>query len=343
MENIRLALVGFGFVGRAFATLLLKKREELRAKYGITFLVTGIATGRHGIAIDPEGIDLVRAMDIIRGGESLGALSRLPAPANSLEFARSVPADMLFENSPVNHQTGQPAISIIRAALERGMHVVTANKGPVAHAHGELTALAAAHGRRFMHEATVMDGAPIFSTFRSALPAANVLRLRAILNSTTNYILEMMESGKSFADAVSYCQEIGLAETDPSGDIDGWDASIKLAILVSLLMGTPLTPQQISRTGIRAITPEMLADALKNGRRWKLICRAERENGGVRASVAPEQVDAFSHLYSIRGSGSALEVDLDVHPGIGIYQDGSGPETTAYGLLADMINALRGA
>lgn len=343
MQNVRLALVGFGFVGRAFATLLLKKQEELLEQYGIRFNVTGIITGRHGAAIDPDGIDLEQALTNMQRGESLSALSKQPAPADALAFARSVPADMLFELSPVNHKTGQPAIDVIRAALERGMHAVTANKGPVAHAAAELTALAAAGGKRFMYEATVMDGAPIFSTFRSALPAAKVLRLRAILNSTTNYILEMMEGGKSFEDAVRYCQEIGLAETDPSGDIDGWDAAIKLAILVTQLMGVPTRLDEVDRSGIRGITPQMLADALQNGRRWKLICRAERVDGGVRATVAPEQVDAFSHLYSIRGSGSALEFDLDVHPGVGIYQDGSGPETTAYGLLADMINALRGA
>ncbi len=141
------------------------------------------------------------------------------------------------------------------------MHAITANKGPVVHAYRELTELAQAKGRKFYFESTVMDGAPIFSLFRSALPAAQLNSFRGILNSTTNLILGRMEDGETFEDAVKYCQEIGLAETDPSGDVDGWDAAIKVAALVTVLMGVPLKPQEVDRTGIRGITAEMVAEA----------------------------------------------------------------------------------
>jgi len=296
MQSVRLALVGFGFVGRAFARLLIQKRVELQERYGISTSITGIITGRHGCVIDANGIDPQAALDCIAVGKSLASLNPAAAPGDLTAFVQVVPADVLFELSPVNHKTAQPALDTIRAALQRGMHVVTANKGPVAHACDELNTLAKAQGRRFMHEATVMDGAPIFSLFRSTLPAANVIRMRAILNSTTNYILEMMESGMGFDEAVRQCQEIGLAETDPAGDIDGWDAAIKLSILVTQLMGVPTPLGVVERSGIRGITPEMLAEARQNGRRWKLVCRADRlENGSVRAVVAPEQVDPAQH------------------------------------------------
>ncbi len=196
MHHYRLALLGFGNVGRALARLLLRKESELQEKQGLTFKVTGIATGRHGSAIDPDGLDLERSLALVEGGQSLSSLTKIPA-ADPLEFVRAVPADVLFENSPVNVATGQPAIDHLRAALERGMHAITANKGPVVHAFRELTSLAQAKSRKFYFESTVMDGAPIFSLFRSALPGTQLNSFRGILNSTTNLILGRMESGGS--------------------------------------------------------------------------------------------------------------------------------------------------
>jgi len=172
---------------------------------------------------------------------------------------------VLFENSPVNYATGQPAIDHLRLALESGMHAITANKGPVVHAYRELSAIAAAQGLRFFFESTVMDGAPIFSLFRGALPAARLLSFRGILNSTTNLILNRMETGEAFEQAVAYAQSIGIAETDPSGDIDGWDAAIKVSALATVLMGRALKPEQVDRTGIRGITPQDITRARDEG------------------------------------------------------------------------------
>ena len=180
MTHYNLALVGFGNVGRALARLLMSKQDELKSRYEVTFAVTGIATGRHGMAIDPAGIDLPKALALAEGGGSLNELSTQTIPTSGVEFIRLCPAQVLFENSPVDHQTGQPAIDHLRTALECGMHAITANKGPVVHAYHELTSLAAAHGRRFLFESTVMDGAPIFSLMRSALPAARLLGFQGI-------------------------------------------------------------------------------------------------------------------------------------------------------------------
>lgn len=340
MAHYRLALLGFGNVGRAFARLLRRKETELERDYGINFIVTGIATGRHGIAVDPNGLDLDKALDIVERGASLSLITQLPI-TDTLDFIHSVPADVLFENSPVNHENGEPAVSFLRIALERGMHAVTANKGPVVHAHGELTALAAQKKRKFFFESTVMDGAPIFSLFRSVLPAAQLTSLRGILNSTTNLILGRMEDGESFEQAVKYAQQVGLAETDPSADVDGWDASIKVAALATVLMGIPLKPQEVERTGIRGITAEQVAAAKAEGKRWKLVCTAERDGDRVRGRVAPELVSPSSPLFSVDGSSSIVEFHTDTLPALSIVEGNPGPETTAYGLLADFINAVR--
>lgn len=337
--HYKLALLGFGNVGRATAELLLRKQSELEQTYGITFSVTGIATGSRGRAINPAGLNLEKVLQAVKAGEPLDKFSSLPS-ADSLDFIRKSDADVLFENSPVNYASGQPAIDHIRCALEEGMYAVTANKGPVVHAWHELKALAKTQGTQFFHESAVMDGAPIFSLFRGALPAARLLSFRAILNSTTNLILSRMEAGESFDEAVKYAQKIGIAETDPSGDVDGWDAAIKIAALATVLMDIPLKPAEIDRTGIRGITPAMIAAAKAEGKRYKLICTAERVGDSLKARVAPELIPMSSPFYSVEGTTSIIQFNTDVLGSLTLIETDPGPNTTAYGLLADFINAV---
>jgi homoserine dehydrogenase len=345
MPHYKLALLGFGNVGQALARLLLRKQDELRQYYNLTFSVTGIATGRHGSAIDPAGIDLERALaSMTASNGALQGLSTHPLPdgaAFALDFIRRSGADVLFENTPVNYATGQPAIDHLKTALELGMHAITANKGPVAHAFRSLTDLAASKGRKFYFESAVMDGAPIFSLFRDALPAAHLNTFRGILNSTTNLILTRMEAGESFDQAVAYAQSIGIAETDPSGDVDGWDAAVKVAALATVLMDSPLLPAQVDRQGIRSITPQEIHLARQEGKRWKLVCSAERTPAGLQARVQPEMVPSSSPFYQIEGTTSLIQFETDVLGSLTLIENDPGPETTAYGLLADFINAVR--
>lgn len=341
MKEIKIALVGFGNVGKALVRLLEKKQPILKSEFGFSTKITGIATAHHGMAIDPSGIDPERALKAVSGEETLNSLTAIPAPHTILEFIRSVPANVLFENSPVNHHTGQPAADHLRTALECGMHAITANKGPVVYAYESLTHLAKEKNRRFLFESAVMDGAPIFSLFRETLPAVELKGFHGILNSCTNLLLEMMEGGRTFDEAVEYGKSIGITETDPSADIDGWDAAIKVAALSTVLMGVSLKPDQIARQGIRNITPQMIREALSAGERWKLVCSAKRDGDRVTASVSPCRVKPSSPLYSINGTSSFVQFEMDTLPGLGIMESNPGPETTAYGLLADLINALR--
>ncbi len=342
MAHYKLALLGFGNVGKALARLLLRKQAEIEARYGITYSFTGVATGRHGAAVRPQGLDIARALALAESGGDLGALSDRPLGDN-LDFIRASQADVLFENTPVDYERGQPAVDHLRCALENGMHAVTANKGPVVHAFGELSALAGEKGVRFYFESTVMDGAPIFSLQRGALPAAQVRSLHGVLNSTTNLILTRMESGETFDQAVAHAQRIGIAETDPSGDVDGWDAAIKVAALVTVIMEVPLKPADVARQGIRDIGPDEIESARQQGRRWKLVCRAERAGDGVRASVRPEMVAADSPMYNVQGTTSIVQFETDVLGLLSIVEADPGPHTTAYGLLADFLNAVRPA
>ncbi len=341
MENYSICMIGFGNVGKAFAQLITRKTNQIADEYNISFIVVAIATGSHGQAINHAGINLKKALDISIKNGTLDDLSEISTPASIQDFIALSKADFLLENSPVNYETGEPAITHIKAALANNMHAVSANKGPVVHAYDELTTLAHACNRQFLFESSVMDGAPIFSVFREALPAAEINGFEGILNSCTNLLIEKMEEGSSFEEAVAYAQSIGIAETDPSGDIDGWDASIKMAALTTVLMGIPLKPQDVDRKGIRDLTPHLIRQAKKEGKRWKLVCTAEKMGGKITAKVSPQLVLPSSPLFSVNGTSSFVIFKTDVLPGLGILESDPSPETTAYGLLADILNIIK--
>jgi homoserine dehydrogenase len=342
-----LALIGFGNVARAFVRLLERKRGLLQSQYGITYSITGIATGGHGFAADPNGLDVKKALDLVESKQSISVLNNYHLPiTDSLSVIQHSSAHVMFENSPVDHLSGQPALDHVRAALEAGQHVVTANKGTVVHGYRELTALAKSKGRKFLFEATVLGGAPVFSVFRETFPLAELHSFKGILNATTNLILSRMENSETFEEAVKYCQSIGIAETDPSADVDGWDAAIKVAALVTVLMDVSLKPQDVGRKGIREITPGMIEQAKGSGKRYKLVCSAERVGEKVKARVAPELVDSSSPLYGMMNSSTGVAFRTDILPDYSITvteREGmqGGPVETAYGLFADFVSLAK--
>lgn len=347
MAHYKLAFIGFGNVGRALARLLMRKRAILEADYDITFSVTGIATGSHGFAVGSGGLDVDKALQLVEAGKSIASLTQPGTRvSDSADVIRGSEADIMFENSPVNRATGQPAVDHVRLALQSGMHAITANKGTVVHGYRELSSLAASKSRRFLFESTVLGGSPVFSVFRECMPGAELLSFRGVLNSTTNIILTRMERGETFDQAVKYCQSIGVAETDPSADVDGWDAAIKVAAVVTVLMEVPFTPQQVQREGIRRLTPDMIAKARSEGKRYKLVCSAARESGAVGAHVAPELLTPADPLYGMEDSTTGLAFRTDVLGDYSIVESErpgmvAGPEPTAYGLFADFINAVQ--
>ena len=345
MPYYRLSFIGLGNVARSLVRLLERKRELLEQNYDITYSVTGIATGRHGFAVNPDGLDVDQALELVESGGSISTLSSMNV-SDSISMIQNSQADVMFENSPVNTKTGQPALDHIRLALNLGQHAITANKGPVVHGYRELMELANAKGKLFRFESTVLGGSPVFSVFREAFPLAELASFKGILNATTNIILSRMENGESYEDAVKYCQSVGVAETDPTNDVDGWDAAIKVAALVTVLMNTPITPQEVNPTGIRGITPEMIAEAKAAGQRYKLVCAVEKMGDQIQARVAPELLDASSPLFGIMNSSTGVAFRTDVLPDYSITvseREGmsGGPVETAYGLFADFVNIAR--
>ena len=339
--ELSLAFVGLGNVARSLMRLMQRKNGELCSRHNLTWRVTGISTARHGLAADPSGLDVNAALAAVESGGRLDSLNRLPDVRDNFNLIRAGIANTLVELSTQNPHTGQPALDHCRAALDAGMHVVTANKGPIAHAYRELRERAAARRRGFFFESTVMDGAPIFAAAREGLQGADLLGFRAILNSTTNFILTQMESGISFEDAVKQAQAMGVAEADPSNDVDGWDAATKTVVLVNVLMDGDLRPTQVDRTGIRGVTPQVLREAMSQDQRIKLICRAWREGDRILTRVAPEAVDTSDPFAFISGTDSILQLNTDPLPNLTIVEAGGGIETTAFGVMADLLSVVR--
>jgi homoserine dehydrogenase len=257
---------------------------------------------------------------------------------NIRDWLAASKADVLFEATSLNVENGQPAVDHIRAALDHGAHAITANKGPIVHAYRELRDLAAKQGKRFFFESTVMDGVPIFSLF-DQLPAIHLQGFHGILNSTTNVILGEMEQGLTFDAALKKAQQLGVAETDSTHDIDGWDAAVKTAALITVLMDVPVKLEDIQREGIRDLTTEAARNARRDGWPFKLVCRAQRSEAGVKASVAPEKVLNTSAMGKIAGTSSYIHFETDIFPGLAITEENPGLYATAYGMLADFVRA----
>jgi len=322
-----------GNVNRTLYRLLQKKETELRER-GIAWCITGVATRRLGRIADTDGVDVEALLS------SAPPASTMSSSHDVTGWLRDAKADVLFEATSLSPRDGQPAIDHIRAALEMGAHAITANKGPIVHAYEQLTSLAKMKGRRFLFESTVMDGVPIFALFRDNLPAIKLHGFRGILNSTTNVILGGMEDGLSFEDSLAKAQQIGVAETDPSNDVDGWDAAVKVAALIRVLMGVPIRLEDIQREGIRNLSGKAVRAARSEGRPYKLVCRAQRGASGVTASVRPEQVPLSDPLAWVAGTSSIVYFETDIFPGLAITENNPGLEATAYGMLADFVRAV---
>lgn len=336
MKVFNLCLLGFGNVGRALAALLVEKSEEMRAQFGIEWRITGVATRRMGWLAAPEGFEASE----LSSGEVSQRVS--PPPVGVADWLAVSRCDFLFETTSLEPLTGEPAITHVRAALEHGAHVVTANKGTIVHAHRELSELARSRGLRFMFEATVADCLPVFSLFRETLPTARLLAFGGVLNSTTTLILEEIAAGRTFDEGVRRAQALGVTETDPSHDVDGWDAAVKTCALANVLMGARLHLEDVRREGIRGLKDEDVRAANAAGRSFKLVARALlEEDGSVAATVRPERVAPHEPFAGVVGTMLAIHFELDVLPGLTLVAHQPDLKSTSYGLLADFINAVR--
>jgi homoserine dehydrogenase len=339
-----LALVGFGNVGRRFATLLAERRQQLAADHDLECRVIGIATRRHGAVISPDGLDPTAAAQVIEANGFLKQVSGdVAADTGTVMDAlarSSAPLRVLVETTTLDIAAAQPARAHVARAIEAGCHVVTANKGPVAFAYRELSEAAARRGVSFLFEGAVMDGIPVFNLVRETMPTVRIEGFRGVVNSTTNHILTALEAGQEYAPALAQMQAQGIAEADPSLDVDGWDAAAKASALANVLLDARITPHDVDRTGIGPDTAAWAREAFGRGHRVRLVAFAWR---GARPIVAPMELPADDLLAGLRGMANALILDTDTLGRVVISQLDGGLTHTAYALLSDLITIRRRA
>ena len=254
-------------------------------------------------------------------------------------FIARVPADVLVEITTLDPKSGQPAVAHVRQALGRGMHVVTANKGPVAFALRPLKALAGRKKRLFLHEGAVMDGTPVFNLAERCLRGARIVSFRGTLNSTTNLVLSRMEEGRTPSAAVREAQALGIAEADPRNDLEGWDAAVKGCAIANGLMNASVRPASVRRRGIAGLTTLDARRAVRAGTRLRLVVRGVRKKGRVLVSVAPERIP-FGDPLSGSGPDAALVLETDLMGEIGVFERGATVDQTAYALLSDLLEIV---
>lgn len=313
-------MVGFGSVGRALAGLLERQRPAF------PFRIVAIHTARHGTAYGVE--------DVVTGpvfGPSAGSVD---------EFLDRAGAEALVELTPLNPATGEPAISHIRAAFSRHMHVVTANKGPIAHAYHLLRDEALRAGVRFRFESTVMDGAPVFNLVRHTLPGVRILGFTGVLNSTTTIAIDAMRQGKSMREGVEEARRLGITEADASFDIDGWDSAAKTAALANVLMDARVTPLHVDTKGIGRLTPERVAELAARRKTLRLVSRSRGSDTGIHMRVRAEVVDETDILASVRGTSNLLLLHTDLMGTIGTVSISPSVAQTAYGVFSDLVSLV---
>ncbi len=337
MKTIDCALIGVGHVGRNLLRILETKGDRMREQYGLAFRVI-LAADSSGVAVDADGFDpgSLRSMKEL-GGRVIELPGALPmhTPAEALS---KVDARLVFEASPVNLTTGEPGLSAARMALARGMDVVLANKAPLVLAWRELHEIAARHGTRLAYSATVCGALPVINIGQRDLIAADISLLRGIFNSTSNYILGEMATGRSYAEALAEAQARGIAETDPSLDVDGWDTANKLVILANGVLGAAVTLANVAVTGMRGVSTADLQREQAQGRTIKLLACAERGENGYRLTVEPTVLSRDEFLGRCDGWEMGVEIVSDLY-GRQMYKIWERePLPTAAAMVRDAVN-----
>ncbi len=339
--HLRILSLGFGNVGRAVAVMLAEKADELRERYDLTVAYAGIYTRSGGLVTFGAGADPA-SLAATDWAERASVAKSAASVDEALKAIRTTPADVVLELTALDPRSGQPAIDHIRAALNAGRHVVTANKGPIAYAYGDLRALAAQQGVALRFESTVMDGTPIFGMAEASLPATRIEGFRGLLNSTSNYVLSRMAGGDSLEEAVQGAQRLGIAEADPSNDLEGWDGAVKATVLANVLMGAELLPGDVVRDGLGAEAMRLAQTALLPGQTLKQVVEVSRDASGVGARVTLAALPTSDLLAHLSGMEAAVQFHTDTMQDLTIIEGEGGPGQTAFGVVADLVAIARG-
>ena len=338
MHTARLAIVGLGNVGRRLLELIELKQELLRERYDLELVVAGAVDTSGGALARDAGLDISRILQLKRAKQGVAAYPKLGEPGMTpQQLVSAANADVLVELSLTNVKDGEPGLSTIRIALTRQMNVVTANKGPLVLEFQELMALARDKGVRLLHNATVTGGLPTLNIGTRDLGAAVIDKFEGVVNGTTNYILSRMTEGQSYEEALKHAQDIGMAEADPTLDVDGWDAANKLVIIANAVLHRPTKLSDLTVEGIRGVSPDELRDATERRNVVKLVALAEKAGKDYRLSVAPTHLDTTHPLADVGAGMMGVIYHTDINGSIIAKIEEHDPYPTAAGVLRDII------
>jgi len=335
----KIAIIGFGTVGQGISEILLNKKKYLKDNYKFDYDIVAVADFAYGNCYNAKGLDVP---GMLKTAKAKKKFTKDLYKKDTLSLIKSCNADIVCELTYTDLKTGGPAIDHVKTALSAKKHVVTSNKGPAALKYQEFKKLADKNGVKFMIEGTVVAGTPIINLSKGPLAGCEITKIKGILNGTTNYMLTEMEKGMDYASVLKVAQDLGYAEADPTGDVEGFDARGKVCILANVVMGAPLKINDIPCKGITKITPKDIEKAKKEGKRWKLIGCVENKNGKVTGSVNPEMVELTHPLAGVMGANNALTFTTDMLGDVTIVGPGAGRIQTGYAILTDMLAIHKG-
>ena len=330
MKTIRASIIGFGAVGQGVAEVLLQKNEYLK-NIGLDIKVVAIADSR-GAAIDPTGVDLAKVLTQKRTEGIVGS-----EKLTGLEVIKNIDHEIVIETTPTDINTGGVGLPNMLAAFDHSRDVVTSNKGPLALKYRELAEIAKENGSNFKFEATVGGAMPIINLTRDVLAGNEIISIEGILNGTCNYILtRMMEEQAPYEQMLAESQELGIAETDPTYDVEGIDAACKLVILANSIFNMDVTYNDVDVKGITKITPESLMLAQDDGYVIKQIGEVKKDIIRVGPRLVP-----VGHPLAVGGTLNVASVQTDLAGTVTITGRGAGSIETASAIISDVISIYR--
>jgi len=339
---MRIAIIGYGGVGRAFVQLINDKKDYLKKEH--LQIQVNYIIGRNGGVYNSEGIDLKDFVDFAAGERDIAKYPKGGDKEVSFEkILENRDVDVVIELTPTNKESGEPGMTHIRRSLENGINVVTGNKGPILLAYKELKNIADKNNVQLGIGCTTGGALPSINGGIMDLAGSNILSIEGVLNGTTNFIIDEMEnSGVTYMEALKKAQRLGIAETNPTLDVEGWDTAAKLLILTNVLMKEEKSLKDISVRGITEITPGEVKSSLEEGKKYKLVGKAVKENGNIEMSVKLEKLDSTHPLYGVSGKNKAVRYVSDVLGDLTIIGGASGVIPAAASILRDLININRG-
>lgn len=336
MNEFKICLIGFGAVGQGVVEAIKLKKDIIEEKYGKRLKIVAVADSSSS-AISQKGLDEETLLKTKLKSGKLTDYPEVGSDINGIDVLNSIDYDCLIEATPTNIENGEPAKSLTFKAFKSKKDVVTSNKGHLALFFKDLINESNLQNVQFKFEASVGGAMPILNFAEETLPSSKIISIIGILNGTTNYILSRMTSeGSSYVNTLEESQQLGIAETDPTQDVEGIDAACKTVILANSLLGIDATYADVDVVGISKISSEAIDLAKKEGYLIKLIAEVSKDA----LKVSPRLVKQNSP-YAVEGTLNMATIKTDLADEVTVVGKGAGPIETASAILTDIINIMK--